>query len=73
MPAISLKAHYDGTSIQLDEPYELPPHAQLLVSILPNGEDTDLRGWHELSAQSLARAYGDDEPEYSPSDILPAE
>lgn len=29
MPAISLKAHFDGKHIQLDEPYELPRDAQL--------------------------------------------
>jgi hypothetical protein len=74
MPAISIKAHYDGSSIQLDEPYELPPHAQLLVTVLPtNTEDVDLLGWHELGAESLARAYGDDETEYSLADIFPAE
>ena len=71
MPAISLKAHYDGSSIQLDEPYELPLHAQLLVTILPaEGGDIDLFGWHELSAQSLARAYGENEPEYTEEDVL---
>lgn len=74
MPAISLKAHYDGSSIQLDEPYELPPHAQLLVTVLPTDtEDADLQGWHELSAQSLARAYNENEPEYTLADIFPAE
>ena len=74
MPAISLKAHYNGTSIQLDEPYELPPHAQLLVTILPTiGEESDLQVWRELSAQSLARAYGDDEPKYAVAAIIPVE
>jgi hypothetical protein len=71
MPAISLKAHYDGTSIQLDEPYVLPPDAQLLVTVLPSeGEDSDLFGWRQLSAESLARAYGEHEPEYTEQDLL---
>ena len=74
MPAISLKAHYDGSSIQLDEPYELPLHAQLLVTILPaEAGDLDLFGWHEHSAQSLARADVENEPEYSLADIIPPE
>ena len=35
MPAITLKAHFDGKEIKLDEPYELAADAQLLVTILP--------------------------------------
>src|SRR5438874_7531682 len=34
MPTISLKAHFDGRAIQLDEPAELPRDARLLVTIL---------------------------------------
>ena len=72
MPAISLKAHFDGNSIQLDEPYELPRDAQLLVTVLtPTAGDEQLAGWAGLSANGLARAYGDSEPEYSAADILP--
>jgi hypothetical protein len=71
MPAISLKAHYNGTSIELDEAYELPLHAQLLVTILPTeSADTDLFGWRQLSALSLAQAYGEHEPEYSEQDLV---
>ena len=34
MPAVSLNAHFDGQHIQLDEPFELPRNAQLLVTVL---------------------------------------
>jgi hypothetical protein len=72
MPAISLKAHYDGQSIQLDEPYELPHGAQLLVTVLPAAADDPERvAWTELSANGLALAYGENEPEYSAADIVP--
>ena len=72
MPAIILKAHFDGTSIQLDEPYELPRDARLLVTILPDSaSDRERADWLALSASGLERAYGDDEPDYSTAEILP--
>jgi hypothetical protein len=72
MPAITLKAHFDGQSIKLDEPYSLLPDAQLLVTVLsPTVSDPDLAGWYEFSARGLARAYGENEPDYSSADLLP--
>ncbi|MEX2092911.1 MAG: hypothetical protein WD971_09550 [Pirellulales bacterium] len=72
MPAINLKAHFDGTSIQLDEPYDLPRNAPLIVTVLATAPmELPLPGWAELGANGLARAYGDDEPEYSAADIRP--
>ena len=38
MPTIRLKAHFDGLAIQLDEQFELPRDAQLLVTVLPSAE-----------------------------------
>ena len=62
MPPVVLKAHFDGREIKLDEPYDLPPNARLIVTVLPAGmEDAD---WRALSLNGLARAYGDDEPDY---------
>jgi len=69
MPTISLKAHYDGQSIQLDEPFSLPVNARLLVTVLPAGDAVRDEEWFILSSQSLARAYGDNEPEYTEADI----
>ena len=68
MPTISLKAHFDGNVIRLDEPYEIPRDAQLLVTVLTSSSPSD---WSELSAAGLSRAYGDDEPEYTAADLQP--
>jgi hypothetical protein len=72
MPNVSLKAHYDGTAIRLDEPFNLPEGAQLIVTVLEEEPASPERaGWLDLSARGLARAYGDFEPEYSSADLLP--
>jgi hypothetical protein len=72
VPTISLRAHFDGQKIQLDEPFELPTDAQLLVTVLsPATIEPEYAGWAGLAADGLARAYGDNEPEYSSADILP--
>ena len=55
MSAVTLKAHFDGTSIQLDEPYELPPNAELLVTVLAPATDVEVNDWLALSQRSLAR------------------
>ena len=39
MIAISISAHYDGTQILLDEPYQLAKNARLLVTILADDPD----------------------------------
>lgn len=59
---VVLKAHFDGREIKLDEPYELPVNARLMVTVLPLAVDDEI--WRELAKAGLARAYGDDEPEY---------
>ena len=72
MPAVSLKAHFDGQHIQLDEPFELPRDAQLLVTVLkPSLPDEQRAAWLALSARGLATAYGDNEPDYSDVEIQP--
>ena len=38
MPTIHLKAHFDGQVIHLDEQFELPRDARLLVTVLPSAE-----------------------------------
>ncbi|HEV7402555.1 MAG TPA: hypothetical protein VGO11_06510 [Chthoniobacteraceae bacterium] len=35
MPTITLKAHYDGEHIVLDEPSDIPLNAPLLVTLVP--------------------------------------
>lgn len=69
MPTITLKAHYDGRTIQLDEPIELAPNARLLVTVLESADEIGV-DWPDLAAAGLARAFGDDEPDYGPEDVL---
>ena len=65
METKTLHAHFDGIQIRLDEPYELEPNAELLITVLPKSLDEERENWARLSLECLARAYGDDEPEYS--------
>jgi hypothetical protein len=69
MPSVTLKAHYDGQAILLDEPYSLPANARLLITLVEPEPDTDRAVWAGLSLSGLARAYGDDEPDYGPADL----
>ena len=67
MPTAILKAHYDGKQIVLDEPFELSIDTPLMVTVLTSiNENSE---WVALGTQSLARAYGDDEPEYTALDL----
>jgi len=69
MSATILKAHYDGRNIVLDEPYDLPANKPLLVQVItPDAVHAD---WQALGVRGLARAYGDDEPEYTTADLKP--
>jgi hypothetical protein len=68
MKTITLRAHFDGQSIRLDEPFRLAPDTPLAVTILPKESDSDL-AWPALSARGLEAAYGDREPEY-PLDLI---
>jgi hypothetical protein len=60
-----LRAHFDGNQILLDEPFELKPNTELLVTILPKTSDDKGENWARLSQESLTRAYSEDEPEYT--------
>ena len=65
MESIFLRAHFDGKEILLDDPVELEPDTQLMITVLPKSENGERSEWTRLSLESLARAYDDDEPEYS--------
>jgi hypothetical protein len=71
MPTVTLKAHYDGERIVLDEPFELQANSPLMVTVLPPEivRAGDHAQWAALSARGLARAYSDSEPEYTVADI----
>jgi hypothetical protein len=65
MESIVLRAHFDGKQILLDDQVELEPDTELMVTVLPKSENGERSDWERLSVESLAHAYGDDEPEYS--------
>jgi hypothetical protein len=72
MNPIMLRVHFDGANMVLDEPANLKPDTQLLVTVLPttnHGEsaafDEERDDWIKLSLMALESAYGNDEPEYS--------
>lgn len=66
MNAITLPAHFDGSQIQLDQPFEMESDTKLMVTILPKQQqDAERQDWRFLSQQGLQGAYGEDEPDYS--------
>ncbi|MFY9826296.1 MAG: hypothetical protein WAM82_33340 [Thermoanaerobaculia bacterium] len=63
MKTVTLRAHFDGEQIRLDEPFRLEPDTPLTVTVLSENQVADPE-WTILSAKGLAGAYGDSEPEY---------
>lgn len=59
----SIKAHFDGQYIVLDEPYPLKADTKLLVTVLT--DDGEKEQWMRLSARRLEDAFEESEPEYS--------
>lgn len=58
MPTVALQAHCDGEHIVLDEPYNLPANASLMVMLLPPTTDTDSEdAWLRAVASSEAFAF----------------
>lgn len=65
MNTITLRAHFDGEKICLDESFELKPDAKLIITILPEEQSDDEHGiWLLFSQKGLETAYGEDEVEY---------
>ena len=78
MPTIALQAHFDGHQIVLDEPYDLPANANLMVTLLSEGmatatEPDSESAWLRAAAKSEAFAFLADEGEdiYSLADGKP--
>ena len=62
----TVRAHFDGKHIRLDEPCTLEADTPLLVIVLSKQRDeSELEDWIRLSQQTLENAYGDNEPEYA--------
>lgn len=68
MPLMSIPAHFDDTQVLLDEKVALPTNARLLVTVL-DGANEDREEFLQLAANSLAKAYSDEEVEYTTADI----
>ena len=68
MKTVAMTAHFDGEKVQLDEPCQLERNARLMVVVLPDDERED---WSRFSTSQLAKAYGDNEPEYTAADLRP--
>ncbi len=66
----TVRAHFDGQHIRLDEPCDLEPDTQLLVTVLQDQKsDEEREAWLLLSSKGLEKAYGEDEAEY-PLDLI---
>ncbi len=70
MPSLTLRGHFNGTQVVLDEPFSFKPDTLLLITVLPDQEDTEREEWLNFSASSLNAAYSDDEPEYTLDDLI---
>ncbi len=69
METVTLRAHFNGTQVVLDEPFTFEPDTKLLVTVLPD-EDTERDEWFKFAAANLNAAYGEDEPEYTMEDLV---
>lgn len=70
MPSITLRAHFDGEKVVLDEAYSFEPDDTLLVTVLSNKDVEERESWRLLSSSALSGAYGDDEPDYAVSNLI---
>lgn len=62
----TLKAHFDGKQVVLDEPASFDVGTPLLVLLAKEETlEEERAAWLEMSAAGLARAFGPDEPDYS--------
>lgn len=58
MPTVALQAHYDGERIILDEPFDLPAHAPLMVTVMPAASEAESEEvWLRATAASDAFAF----------------
>ncbi len=60
MPTVALQAHFDGEKIVLDEPFQIPAHAALIVTVLPAASELESdteEAWLRAAASSDALAF----------------
>jgi len=64
MPTVALQAHFDGERIVLDEPYDLPANAPLMVTLMPSSPDPDSEeAWLKVASFSDAFTFLNDPEE----------
>jgi hypothetical protein len=76
MPTVALQAHFDGERIVLDEPFDIPTDAALIVTVLPQGLEVEMESeedWLKAAASNDTFAFLADPAEdiYSPEDGVP--
>ena len=57
MPTVTLQAHYDGRHIVLDEHYDLPQNANLMVTLLASPDTDSEDAWLRAASTSDAFAF----------------
>lgn len=70
MASLTLRAHFNGNHVVLDEPAELKPDTKLLVTVLPEEVNGRSSEWFRMAEGSFDSAFGDDEPEYGVEDLV---
>jgi hypothetical protein len=66
MKTVSYTGMFDGSVVSLDEPAELPPNTRVLVTVLPESNAAlEKQAWYKAAAETLDKAFGSDEPDYS--------
>ncbi len=64
MPTVAIPAHFDGKQIVLDEPFDLPINAHLLVTLLPApDQDVQEDTWLKAVVRSDAFSFLADDAE----------
>ena len=76
MQTMTLKAHYDGRQIVLDEKFNLPVNAHLIVTVVADAPEQDAdseTAWLRAAASSDSLAFLADPAEdiYTPQDGAP--
>ena len=70
MKSITLRDHFDGKRICPDEPLNIAPNTELVVTLVINDQtDEERNEWLMLSQSNLASAYSDIDADYSLSSV----
>jgi hypothetical protein len=56
----------DGSHLKLLQRINVPPGSRVMISVMPIDDMADENeAWPQMAAESLAAAYGEEEPDYS--------